>query len=150
MSLDVFREALDGLDPGDYPEAARLVVMRLDDDQLFRHRLWAADDEVKRRAAVRAEAKGAADAVRNMRVSVPALAPAPARIPDSSPYSGMDGVLEYDPTKPFIAGDLVWADERVWEVTGAGPVTAAPANGADYRLVPPPVPDSPEADSGDA
>ncbi|MBC3178933.1 hypothetical protein [Corynebacterium lujinxingii] len=141
MSLDVFREALDGLDPGEYPEAARLAVMRLSDEGLFRHRLWAADDEVKRREAERAKAEGATDAVRNMRATVPALAPVEARIPESSPYAGMTGVLEYDPTKPFIDGDLVWASERVWQVSSAAPVSTPPGQGRGYVAVPPPVPE---------
>lgn len=141
MSLDVFREALDGLDPGDYPEAARLAVMRLSDEGLFRHRLWAADDEVKRREAERAKAEGATDAVRNMRATVPALAPVEARIPESSPYAGMTGVLEYDPAKPFIDGDLVWASERVWQVSSAAPVSTPPGQGRGYVAVPPPVPE---------
>lgn len=141
MSLDSVRAALDGLDPGDYPEAARLAVMRLDDGQLLRHRMWAADDEVKRRAAELAKAQGATDAVRTMRATVPALAPVEARIPESSPYAGMTGVLEYDPAKPFIDGDLVWASERVWQVSSAAPVSTPPGQGRGYIAVPPPVPE---------
>lgn len=145
MSLDSVRAALDELDPGDYPEAARLAVMRLDDAQLLRHRMWAADDEVKRRAAELAKAQGATDAVRNMRESVPVLAPVPAQIPESSPYAGMRGVLEFDPTKPFIDGDLVWASDRVWQVNSAGPVSTPPAEGRGYVAVPPPAPEEADA-----
>lgn len=140
MSLDSLRSALDGLDPGEYPEAARLAVMRLDDGQLLRHRMWAADDEVKRRAAELAKAEGATDAVRTMRATVPALAPVPAVIPESSPYAGMAGVLEFDPTKPFIDGDLLWASDRVWQVNSAAPVSTPPAEGRGYVAVPPPSP----------
>lgn len=141
MSLDSVRAALDELDPGDYPEAARLAVMRLDDGQLLRHRMWAADDEVKRRAAELAKAQGATDAVRNMRATVPALAPVAAVIPESSPYAGMDGVLEFDPTKPFIDGDLVWSSDRVWRVTSDAPVSTPPEEGGGYVAVPPPFPE---------
>ena len=141
MSLDSLRSALDGLDPGDYPEAARLAVMRLDDAQLLRHRMWAADDEVKRRAAELAKAQGATDAVRTMREAVPALAPVPAVIPESSPYAGMANVLEFDPSKPFIDGDLVWASDRVWQVNSAAPVSTPPAEGRGYVAVPPASPE---------
>lgn len=141
MSLNSVRTALDGLDPGDYPEAARLAVMRLDDAQLLRHRMWAADDEVKRRAAELAKAQGATDAVRTMREAVPALAPVAAVIPESSPYAGMRGVLEYDPSKPFIDGDLVWASDRVWQVNSTAPVSTPPAEGPGYVAVPPPMPE---------
>lgn len=141
MSLDSVRAALDELDPGDYPEAARLAVMRLDDGQLLRHRMWAADDEVKRRAAELAKAQGATDAVRTMRASVPALAPVAAVIPESSPYAGMANVLEFDPTKPFIDGDLVWSSDRVWQVTSDAPVSTPPEEGRGYVAVPPPFPE---------
>ena len=44
-----FIDALDALDPTHLEEAARQVVMRLDDKQLRDHRIWAHDSEPERR-----------------------------------------------------------------------------------------------------
>lgn len=53
--MEDFIDALDALDPTHLEEAARQVVMRLDDKQLRDHRIWAHDAEPERR---RREADG--------------------------------------------------------------------------------------------
>lgn len=138
MSLEAFTSALDALPPADLPQAARRVVMRLSDAELMDLRIWAHNDEPKRRAAEIAKAEGASDAVRALRVNVPALAPKPAKIPAGSVYSGMEGVVAYSDGTPFVPGDLVWSDGAVWQPAGPGPVSTRPEEGPDWWRAPAP------------
>lgn len=150
MSLEAFTSALDALPPADLPQAARRVVMRLSDAELMELRIWAHNDEPKRRAAEIAKAEGAADAVRALRVNVPALAPKPAKIPAGSVYTGMEGVVAWSADTPYVPGDLVWSDGAVWQPAGPGPVSTRPEEGPDWWRVPAPDTDVVEGGSADA
>lgn len=73
--MDEFIKALDALDPTQYPDAARLIVMRLSDRDLRDHRLYCSDEEPKRRQRVADRAEAEADLVAELQEAHPELAP---------------------------------------------------------------------------
>lgn len=73
--MDEFLKALDALDPAQYPEAARTIVMRLSDRELLDHRLYCSDEEPKRRQRVADRAEAEADLVAELQEAHPELAP---------------------------------------------------------------------------
>lgn len=73
--MDDFLKALDVLDPTQYPDAARLIVMRLSDRELRDHRLYCSDEEPKRRQRVADRAEAEADLVAELQEAHPELAP---------------------------------------------------------------------------
>lgn len=81
--METFLETLDGLDPADYPQAAREIVMRLSDYDLLQHRLYCSDEEPKRRQreADRGEAK--AELVAELQESGQLSKPATATMEDA-------------------------------------------------------------------
>ena len=73
--MDNFVKALAALDPADYPQAAREVVMRLSDRELLDHRLYCSDEEPKRRQRVADRAEAEAELVAELQEQNPELAP---------------------------------------------------------------------------
>lgn len=73
--MDEFIKALDALDPTEYPDAARLIVMRLSDRELRDHRLYCSDEEPKRRQRVADRAEAEAELVAELQEAHPELAP---------------------------------------------------------------------------
>ena len=73
--METFLQSLDGLDPADYPQAAREVVMRMDENQLLEHRLYCSDKEPKRRQRVADRAEAEAELVAQLQEQHPELAP---------------------------------------------------------------------------
>lgn len=73
--MDEFIKALDALDPTEYPDAARMIVMRLSDRELLDHRLYCSDEEPKRRQRVADRAEAEADLVAELQEQHPELAP---------------------------------------------------------------------------
>ena len=73
--MDEFIRALDALDPTEYPDAARLIVMRLSDRELLDHRLYCSDEEPKRRQRVADRAEAEAELVAELQEQHPELAP---------------------------------------------------------------------------
>ena len=150
MSVSDLTKVLDKLDPAELPEAAREAAMRLTDQQLLEHRFWAGGAELDRRKAVAAEDKGKTEAIRSMRETVPALAPKAAKIPSTSPYSGMKSVRAYSDSLPFIKDDLVFAEGVVWQHNAPAPTTGVkPAPGPVWSQVPAPEPE-PEPEPSDS
>ena len=144
-TLEELGAVVDRLSRSDIPEAARIVVRLLTDDELLDHRIWASEDEPKRRAAALAKAQGATDAVGSMRETVPVLAPSPAAFPEDSPWHGRDYILQWEPGKPFINGDLVLSDGEVYAVRSAAPVYDPPSAGSLlWERMAPPVPEPAE------
>lgn len=129
-TLEELGAVVDRLARADIPEAARVVVRLLTDSELLDHRIWASEDEPKRRAAELAKAEGATDAVRDMRAAVPALAPSAAVVPEDSPWHGREDILQWEPGKPFILGDLVLHEGEVHVVTSPAPVLTPPEEGS--------------------
>ena len=139
VTLEELAGVLDRLQRSDIPEAARVVVRLLSDDELLDHRIWASEDEPKRRAAELSKAEGATAAVRDMRASVPVLAPSAAVFPEDSPWHGREDILQWDPGKPFILGDLVLHEGVVHVVTSPAPVLTPPEEGsAEWSVAEPP------------
>ena len=75
MSLDPFIEAVNNLDPVDYPQAAREVVMRMSGSQLLEHRLYCSDDEPKRRQREQDKADAQAETIQAVWEAHPELKP---------------------------------------------------------------------------
>lgn len=73
--MDEYLNALDALDPIDYPEAAREIVKRLTDSELLDHRLYCSDEEPKRRQRVADRAEAQAELVAELQEAHPELAP---------------------------------------------------------------------------
>lgn len=73
--MDEFIKALDALDPTEYPDAARLIVMRLSDRELLDHRLYCSDEEPKRRQREQDRAEAQAELVVELQGAHPELAP---------------------------------------------------------------------------
>ena len=151
-TLEEFGAVVDRLQRSDIPEAARVVVRLLTDSELLDHRIWASEDEPKRRAAELAKAEGATDAVREMRAAVPVLAPSVAVLPEDSPWYGREDILQWEAGKPFIFGDLVLDEGVVHVVTSPAPVLTPPDEGStEWSVAEPPQVVEPDDDSaGDA
>lgn len=73
--MDEFIKALDALDPTEYPDAARMIVMRLTDRELLDHRLYCSDEEPKRRQRVADRAEAQAELVVELQEAHPELKP---------------------------------------------------------------------------
>ena len=73
--MDDLLKALDALDPTQYPDAARMIVMRLSDRELLDHRLYCSDEEPKRRQRVADRAEAEAELVVQLQEQHPELAP---------------------------------------------------------------------------
>jgi len=73
--VDEFIKALDALDPTQYPDAARMIVMRLSDRDLRDHRLYCSDEEPKRRQRVADRAEAEVELVAELQEAHPELAP---------------------------------------------------------------------------
>lgn len=145
-TLDELGAVVDRLQRSDIPEAARVVVRLLTDSELLDHRIWASEDEPKRRAAELSKAEGATDAVREMRAAVPALAPSAAVVPEDSPWHGRENILQWEAGKPFIFGDLVLDEGVVYSVTSREPVLTPPDSDSDNWSVAEPPQAAPEDD----
>lgn len=138
-TLEELGAVVDRLQRSDIPEAARVVVRLLTDSELLDHRIWASEDEPKRRAAELSKAEGATAAVRDMRAAVPVLAPSVAVFPEDSPWHGREDILQWEAGKPFIFGDLVLDEGVVYSVTSREPVLTAPESDSDkWSVVEPP------------
>lgn len=138
-TLEELGAVVDRMQRSDIPEAARVVVRLLTDSELLDHRIWASEDEPKRRAAELSKAEGATAAVRDMRASVPALAPSAAVFPEDSPWYGREDILQWEAGKPFIFGDLVLDESVVYLVTSREPVLTPPEEGStEWSVAEPP------------
>lgn len=138
-TLEELGAVVNRLQRSDIPEAARVVVRLLTDSELLDHRIWASEDEPKRRAAELSKAEGATDAVRDMRAAVPMLAPSAAVFPEDSPWYGRENILQWEPGKPFILGDLVLHEGGVYVVTSPAPVLTPPEEGStEWSVAEPP------------
>ena len=73
--MDEFIKALDALDPTEYPDAARLIVMRLSDRELRDHRLYCSDEEPKRRQREQDKAVAQAETIEAVWEAHPELKP---------------------------------------------------------------------------
>ena len=73
--MDEYLKALDALDPTQYPDVAREIVMRLSDRELLDHRLYCSDEEPKRRQRVADRAEAEAELVAELQEAHPELAP---------------------------------------------------------------------------
>ena len=105
-----FIDALDALDPTHLEEAARQVVMRLDDKQLRDHRIWAHDSEPERRRREADSKRIQAETVEAIWEAHPELKPAFATTPVE--ITTTDG-------QPVTLDDLLGAYEQWVQPTGA-------------------------------
>lgn len=136
--METFLEILDGLDPADYPQAAREIVMRLSDYDLLQHRLYCSDEEPKRRQreADRGEAK--AELVAELQESGQLSKPATATMeeatadPDSvAPWENPMG----DYSKMYHRDAVVTNIGRIWLSTCPGLNGYEPgAHGVDENI----------------
>lgn len=75
MSLDQFTMAVNNLDPADYPQAAREIVMLMSDSQLLEHRLYCSDEEPKRRQREQDKADAQAETIQAVWDAHPEIKP---------------------------------------------------------------------------
>lgn len=132
MSIEDFQEVVDQLDPADLPEAARIVVRALpDDDALLRHRSWAATEEPDRRKAEKARAEGGADTIRQLRAAGTLAAPEPVE-----PVEGLPEHSVWTPGVIFLPGEMATTDgsKTVWQVVADSPTTTQPG-GTEWEQV---------------
>lgn len=136
--METFLETLDGLDPADYPQAAREIVMRLSDYDLLQHRLYCSDEEPKRRQreADRGEAKS--ELVAELRESGQLAKPASVTMeeatadPDSvAPWENPMG----DYSKMYLQDAVNSHSGRIWLSTYPGLNHFEPgAHGVDENI----------------
>lgn len=118
--MDEFLKALDALDPLDYPDAARTIVMRLSDSQFLDHRLYCADEEPKRRMVEETRAQEAVAIAEQLWEAHPELKP--EHTTDVEPVSDLDALLAQvqewkEPVGKFDAyppANLTKLSGRIW------------------------------------
>lgn len=118
--MDEFLKALDALDPLDYPDAARTIVMRLSDSQFLDHRLYCADEEPKRRMVEETRAQEAVAIAEQLWEAHPELKP--ERTTDVEPVTDLDALLAQvqewkEPVGKFDAyppANLTKLNGRIW------------------------------------
>lgn len=130
--MDEFLNALNNLAAHDRPEAARQVVMLLDDNQLLDHRLYCSEEEPKRRMIEDTRAQEAVAIAEQLWEAHPELKP--EHTADVEPVSELDALLsqvqewkepagKFDAYPPAILTKL---DGRIWRNERRGMNAAKP------------------------
>lgn len=136
--METFLETLEGLDPADYPQAAREIVMRLSDYDLLQHRLYCSDEEPKRRQREADRGEAQAELVAELQKSGQLSRPATATMEEATEAPDTVPAWENpltDHARMYLQGAVVTHNGRIWQSTHPGLNHWEPgATGVDERI----------------